>query len=183
MKGGIFMKMKRLMERWARGVRCAMAGRPVAVPLIGGGVLLLAATLVRGVCGSPYENGILLHCKDLLPPVWLMTLLWMVWYVLLGGAFALVMSDRRCDPYTVSQRLGGGMTYLGMLMLGFLWYPTFFCAGRVFAAALVVLGVLALCVFTALLYWRAYRPAALLLFAHALFLLWMLVLSVAVVFV
>jgi len=177
------MWIKRSFGRWARRARCALAGRSLGLPLVGGGVLLLIATLVRGVCGSPYENGILLHCKELLPPVWLMTLLWMVWYVLLGGAFALVMSDRRCDPYTVSQRLGGGMTYLGMLMMGFLWYPTFFCAGRVFAASLIVLGVLALCVFTALLYWRAYRPAALLLFAHALFLLWMLVLSVAVMFV
>lgn len=178
------MGMKRWMERTTRRVRCAMAGRPVAPSLIGGGVLLLVATLVRGVCGDPYQRGIFLLCGDAIPPVWVMTLCWMVWYFVLGGTFVWVIWDGRCDPPTMVKRDRGGMAYLAMLMLGLFWYPTFFCAGRVLLAALIVLAVLALCVITAWVYWRSciYRLAGAVLFAHAVFLLWMLGLSIVVLF-
>jgi tryptophan-rich sensory protein len=182
MKGGIFMGMKRWMDRTMRRLRCAMAGRSLALPLIGGGVLLLVATLIRGVCGDPYQSGLLLLCGEIIPPVWVMTLCWMGWYVVLGGVFVWVTFDGQCDPPTVSRRYRGGMAYLAMLMLGFLWYPTFFCAGRVFTSALIVLGVLALCVVAGLIYWRSYtyRLAGVILFVHALFLLWMLLINLGV---
>ena len=178
------MGMKRWMERTARRVRCGMAGRSVAPSLIGGGVLLLVATLVRGVCGDPYQRGIFLLCADVIPPVWVMTLCWMAWYVVLGGVFVWVTFDGRCDPPTEACRHRGGMAYLAMLMLGLFWYPTFFCAGRVLLAAMIVLGVLTLCVVAALIYWRSctYRTAGAVLFAHALFLLWMLGICVVVLF-
>ena len=160
-----------------REVRALLSACPVAVLIAGAGVCMLAGACVRGVCGSPYQNGMMLQFGHLMPPVWLMTLLWMLFYALLGAAFARVMCDRRCDALTDVIKYRGGMTYLAMLFLGYLWYPTFFCAGRIFVAALIVLGVLFLCLVTALIYWRTFRVTAILLFGHAAFLLWLLLIN------
>ena len=171
------MRIKRWWDRRMREVRASLSACPVAVLIAGAGVCMLAGALVRSVCGSPYQNGMMLQFGRLMPSVWLMMLLWMLFYALLGAAFACVMCDRRCDAPTDVIKYRGGMTYLAMLLLGYLWYPTFFCAGRVFAAALIVLGVLVLCLVTAVLYLRTFRVTAILLFAHALFLLWLLLIN------
>ena len=143
---------------------------------------MLIGVIVRGVCGSPYQSGMMFAFDRLMPPVWAMTLLWMLWYALLGAAWARVMFDRRCDPGTQAVKYRGGMTFLAMLFLGYLWYPVFFCAARPFLGALIVLGVLALCILTALCYIKLFRGVAVILLLHAVFLIWMLILNFAVVF-
>lgn len=173
----IFLNIKRLWAKAMREVRASLGGCPALALVVGAGVCMLLGASVRGVCGSPYQNGMMLQFGHRMPPVWLMTLLWMLSYALLGAAFARVMCDRRCDVPTEVVKYRGGMTYLGMLLLGFLWYPVFFCAGRVFVAALIVLGVLALCLVTVILYWRTFRVTAILLSCHAAFLVWLLLIN------
>ena len=177
-----FLNIKRFWARLGREMRASLGGCPVVALGVGAGVCMLAGAILRGVCGSPYQSTMMLRFGHRLPPVWLMTLLWMLSYALLGAAFARVMCDRRCGVPVEIVKYRGGMTYLAMLFLGFLWYPTFFCAGRVFAAALIVLGVLALCILTALLYFRTFRITAMLLFGHAAFLVWLLLINLGVVF-
>ncbi len=176
------MNMKKQWEAWCRRIRCAMNECSAVALLIGAGALMLCGVIVRGVCGSPYQSGMMMHFGRVIPPVWLMTLLWMTWYALLGAAFARVMFDRRCDGYTETVKYRGGMAYLAMLFLGFLWYPIFFCAARPFLGALIVLGVLILCILTALRYIKLFRGVAFLLLCHAVFLVWMLILNLAMVF-
>ena len=178
----MFLNSKRWWARLCREARAALGGCSVVALCVGAGVCMLAGALLRGMCGSPYQSAMMLRFGHRLPPVWLMTLLWMLSYALLGAAFARVMCDRRCGVPVEIVKYRGGMTYLAMLMLGFLWYPTFFCAGRVFAAALIVLGVLALCLLTALLYLRVFRITAMLLFWHAVFLMWLLLVNLGAAF-
>ena len=174
--------MKKFWASLCRRLRCALSGGSAVAMLIGAGTLMLLGVVVRGVCGSPYQQTILLRFDRILPSVWVMTLAWMLWYALLGAAFARVMSDRRCDPHTQAVKYRGGMRFLALLFLGFLWYPVFFCAARPFLGALIVAGVLALCVWTAFCYARLFRGVATVLLAHALFLIWLLILNIAVVF-
>ena len=176
------MNMKKQWEAWCRRIRCALNECSAAALLIGAGALMLCGVIVRGVCGSPYQSGMMLHFGRILPPVWLMTLLWMIWYALLGGAFARVMSDRRCDGYTEAVKYRGGMSFLCMLFLGFLWYPVFFFAGRIFLSVVICASVLALCVVTAWCYRAVFRVVAAVLTVHALFLLWLFILNVAALF-
>lgn len=174
--------MKKMISNIKRRLRCALAGRSAAAMLIGAGVLMLTGSIVRGACGSPYHSGMMLRFATLLPPVWLMGLCWMMWYALLGAALFGVLSDVRTDACTEAVKYRGGMSFLCMLFLGFLWYPVFFCAGRIFLSVLICLSVLALCVLTALCYRKLFPAAALVLFLHALFLVWLLILNVGVLF-
>lgn len=171
------MNIKRLWGNMTRYFRASLGGCPAVALVVGAGVCMLLGASVRGVCGSPYQNGMMLSFGHLLPPVWLMTLLWMLSYALLGAGFARVLGDRRCDVPTELVKYRGGMTYLAMLLLGFLWYPVFFCAGRVFAAALIALGVLVLCLVTAWRYRRAFLAVSVVLLAHAVFVAWLLLIN------
>jgi tryptophan-rich sensory protein len=176
------MNMKKKWEAWCRRIRCAMNECSAVALLIGAGALMLCGVIVRGVCGSPYQSGMMMHFGRVIPPVWLMTLLWMTWYALLGAAFARVMFDRRCDGYTETVKYRGGMAYLAMLFLGFLWYPLFFAAGAVLFSAVLLIAILALCLACAIAYLSVCRPAAIILFCHAAWLLWLAVINIAVLF-
>ena len=51
---------------------------------------MLAGVLVRGASGSPYQQGMMIQFGHVIPPVWLMTVLWVLWYFVLGSLFAMV---------------------------------------------------------------------------------------------
>ncbi len=174
--------MKKIISNIKRRIRCALAGRSVAAMLVGAGALMLTGTIVRGVSGSPYQNGMMLRFASLFPPVWLMGLCWMVWYALLGAALFGVLTDARRDACTLAVKYRGGMSFLCMLFLGFLWYPVFFCTGRIFLSVLICMAVLALCAVTAWCYRAAFRMASAVLTLHVLFLLWLLILNVSALF-
>jgi tryptophan-rich sensory protein len=174
--------MKKTISRVKRWVRRALTGCSVTGMLTGAGSLTLAGSIVRGVSGSPYQNGMMLRFGSLFPPVWLMGLMWMLWYALLGAALFCVLSDVRNDACTEAIKYRGGMSFLCMLFLGFLWYPVFFSTGRIFLSVLICASVLVLCVVTAWCYRVAFRLTAVLLTIHALFLLWLLILNIAALF-
>ena len=174
--------MKKTISCVKRRIRRALAGCSTTAMLIGAGSLTLAGSIVRGVSGSPYQNGMMLRFGSLFPPIWLMSLMWMLWYALLGAALFFVLSDGRKDACTEAIKYRGGMSFLCMLFLGFLWYPVFFSTGRIFLSVLICASVLVLCVVTAWCYRTAFRLTAVLLIIHALFLLGLLILNIAALF-
>ncbi len=176
------MNVKMGWAKVTRWMRRLVAGCPVPMLLCSAGVLMLAGVLVRGASGSPYQQGMMIQFGDVIPPVWLMTVLWMLWYFVLGALFAMVTFGGRKDFRTQADKYRGGMLFLSMLFLGFLWYPLFFSAGRTFLAALLLLAVLVLCILTALCYIRVFRVAGIVLLLHAAFLFWLLILNIIIAF-
>ena len=176
------MNVKQWVSGLSRRCRAWAAGQSSSLLATGAGVFVLAATLVRAVSGSPYRHGVLLQYGEVIPPVWLMSLLWVVWYALLGAALVYLLCGKRLPPSAQAARYRAGMLYLCMIFLGLFWYPLFFVGGHTFFAALLVILVLALCVTCALWCRCASRLVSMILFAHAGFLLWMVVLSVRVMF-
>lgn len=160
-----------------------LCGCPWPLALTGAGVLALGGIAVRSVCGSPYRFGVMLHFADVLPSVPLMTALWTVWYALLGATFCIALLGGRQDACARAEKYRGGMLFLAMIFLGFLWYPLFFSAGRTVLCALLLGGVLALCILTALCWLRVCRTCGVVMLVHAVYLGWLLALSVALLFV
>ena len=156
---------------------------PWSLLLTGSGVLVLLASLVRAVCQSPYAHGVMLQGGSPIPSPPLMSLAWTVWYALLGATFvATLLSVARLSAAFRADVYRGGMLFLCMILLGFFWYPLFFVAGRQGIALIVLLAVLALCLLSALCYVRILRLAAAVLLCHALWLAWLVTVSVRVLF-
>jgi hypothetical protein len=68
--------------------------------LLGGFLLLVVAASVRIICGAPYLMMLELGISDLIPPVWLMTLLCLASCFLIGCAAGLVLGYRRASVQT-----------------------------------------------------------------------------------
>lgn len=154
--------------------RCRWRDLSAAVLLIGASLCVLAGACVRLLSGSPYGYGMMVQFGALLPPVWLMSLGWTLWYAVLGATFAATLwhaARRSCAVRAEVYR--AGMLFLSMVFVGLWWYPVFFVACDAFLALLISLAVLALCVLTAIAYWRVARPAAAVLIAHAVWLAWL----------
>ncbi len=173
--------MNKLWKKLTDRIRLWRAGCNLGAMLIGGGATMLAGVIVRAVCGSPYRHGVMVQFDAYIPPVWLMTLLWMLWYFILGATLAYVLSSSRCDRASRAEVYRGGMLFLSMLFLGFVWYPLFFVAARFFLAWLIVFAVLALCVLSAWGYWRVSRLVSVILLSHAVFLFYLWIVNFIVI--
>ena len=152
----------------------------VAVALFGGGLAALIGLLQKCFSASPYPALLALGVGELVPPVWLMVLLWTVAFFTLGASAGLVLSyrERGCD----CAKYRAGIFFLLLLVLEYLWYPTFFGAMLVFIS--VLLSILILCSSVALtvLCARVSRLAVLVLVFHDLWLVYLLILNFAVLF-
>ena len=94
--------------------------------LICGVLLLLLAWGVKASVASPY---MLLHqveCLDLLPPLWILGLLWFGIYFLLGFTGGQLCALRALAPTQDLHRFKGSLYFLLFLIFSFLWYAWLF---------------------------------------------------------
>ena len=176
----------RIQTWWSgvcRRVRRLTADMPVPAMLVGSGALMLAGAVVRVVSGSPYAHGIMVRFGALMPPAFWMSLGWLLWYGILGAVFVGTLCRAgRVSPSARADIYAGGMLFLTMIFLGFLWYPLFFSAGVLLLSAILMLIITALCIACGCLYIKCCRPAATVLFCHAAWLVWLCVVNIRILF-
>lgn len=94
--------------------------------LIGGITALTSALLTRLTAGSPLAVIHKLAASGALPPLWLLSLLWLASFALLGGMAGLLLAS----PHTTPQRevcLWRGGTFMVLAMVFSLgWYTLLF---------------------------------------------------------
>lgn len=147
--------------------------------MVVGGVLVLCGIGVRLWWGSPYEGMAQMGIRHLLPPAWLMGLLWTLWYFALGATLGAVLCLWGGSCIGAWR---GAFFFLLMLFLGYLWYPLFFMRKNPLLALLVLLGVLA-CAALCALQWQGLSLAVgALMWLHVLWLLYMLILQFVCLF-
>ena len=113
-----------------------------------------------------------------MPSAFLTSLCFDAWYAVLGGCFGAVMFSgnvRKVICLGGVYKYRGAMCFIGMVLLGFLWYPLFFVTAHYLLAALLCLSVIALCIMSGLCFFRVSRffGGVLLLYATYLFFLFL----------
>ncbi len=146
----------------------------VAIIMAAGGIL------VRFFTGSPHMTLLALEITDMVPPVWLLTLLWTLSFLTIGGAMGLVLGYR--NPGCEAEKYKGCMLFVLMAVLELCWYPTLFGAGLVFLSVLETVLILCLSVSVTLCFYRVTRLSGMLLLLHDIWLVYMLILNFAVFF-
>ncbi len=94
--------------------------------LVGGITLIVLALLIKGVVPSPTG---LLHqwcALDHLPPLWLLHLLWLASYTVLGGGWLGVLCMNPCGAEGELLRYKGGMFLVLTVFFSFVWYLLLF---------------------------------------------------------
>ena len=146
-----------------------------------GGVLLAAASIaVRIVSGNPYRVMLELGIADLVPPVWLMTVLRFLSFVTAGCAAGLVLGYRERGCFAEKYR--GCMLFILLALLELCWYPTLFVAGLVFLGLVLALLMLCLSICVTISFLRVSKLSGLILILHDVWLTYLVILCFAIFF-
>ena len=148
--------------------------------IFGGVVLLVIGVLVRIAVGSPYRMILELGIGDLVPPVWLVALLWSVSLFTIGCAGGFVFGYR--EHGCAAEKYKGCMFFLLLAIMEMLWYPAFFSAGMVFLSVLLAIMILCISVAVTSCYYRVSKFAGMIFLLHDVWLIYMVILNFAVLF-
>lgn len=149
--------------------------------LLGGGAGILLALLPLWFVGKPLLILYLLRADTLLPPLWLMGLLWLGVYALLGGAAggALACRGHGCHADALLWR---GMTFLVVaITFSLAWYSLLFGSFLLLPSWLCLGGAAVSGVLCALSWLPVYRISAVLSLAGVLWHGWLLFIQLSVI--
>lgn len=149
--------------------------------LLGGGAGILLALLPLWFAGKPLPILYLLGADTLLPPLWLMGLLWLGVYALLGAAAVLALACQSRGSHA-DALLWRGMTFLVVeITFSLAWYSLLFGSFLLLPSWLCLVGA-AVSGTLCLLSWLPLRNlSALLSLAGILWHIWLLLLQLAVI--
>ena len=122
--------------------------------LIGGGILVLMALLVREVVPHPVT---VLHqygALPLLPPLWLLQLLWVLAYFIMGGAWLCVLWIKEGGAQHEIWRYRGSMCLVVSVLFTYVWYLLLFGTANLFLSWLCLCIALVMLLMTLLCYFR-----------------------------
>ncbi|MBQ8310773.1 MAG: tryptophan-rich sensory protein [Clostridia bacterium] len=151
-----------------------------ALMLLVGVLMMLGGITVRFCVGSPHLTILALDISSLIPPIWLMCILWSLAFFVVGCAAGFVLGYRAggCEV----DKYKGGMLFVMLAVLELCWYPTFFGAGLIFLSVLESILILCLSVGVTLCFYRVSKFAGMLILFHDIWLIYMLILNFAVLF-
>ena len=112
----------------------------ISIPII----LLFLGIFTRWISGSPLSTLHYIGVRGIVPPTWVMILLFSVSYIVAGLSLGFALGNRFCA--CGERKYQGAMWFCICLAIGYAWYPIFFCA-RLFLIALLSC---ALCLFSSI---------------------------------
>ena len=148
--------------------------------VIVGCLCAIAYVIVRGTSGHPYGVMLALGISDLVPPVWLMTVLRFLSFFTVGCAAGLVLGwrERGC----AGEKYRAGMLFLLLVALELCWYPTLFVSALVFLAVLESLMILVLSLLVTVGFFRVSRLAGVILTLHCVWVIYLMILTFSIFF-
>ena len=145
-----------------------------------GGIMAVAYFTVRWLTGSPYRKMLELGIADIMPPVWLFSLLQLLGFLSIGCAAGLILGwkDRGCavDKYK------GCLFFVLLAVVELCWYPTLFGGGLMFLCVLEALLMMLLSVCVAVSFFRISGLSGILLSLHSVWVLYLLIFTCAIFF-
>lgn len=162
------------MGRMGRYIKEKMGKTCPLYVLLGGGALWVAALTVRLTTTPPYVFLRGMAGQVSLPPTWLLGSIWLTFFFLVGAAWGYILGFRGCRPRRDVWRFRGSMYFLLSMVFALLWYRLLFGAMAIFLSGVCLLVSLAAAVIAAICWWRVSRAEGGILFAFALWLLFLL---------
>ncbi len=160
-KNGLSCKLRRAMHG------CRINGKIVLVCVF---TVLFFGFMSRFLSRSPYLTLKMLGIGDVSPPPWVMSLVWTLWYALVGFCLGAVLS---CDlPRKQVYVYKGSMYLIVSLVFNLVWYPLFFGGHVIFLAFWNCLVIILFTLMAAFEYIKVYFFAGLCMFIHVVWLLY-----------
>ena len=143
-------------------------------------LLTVAGILVRIGVGSPYRTILELGVGHMIPPAWLMAIVWTASFFIVGCAGGFVLAYRTVEDR--AEKYKGCMYFLVLCGMELCWYPTLFGKGVVFLSVLLCVLILCFSLATTFCFYRVTSFSGVLMLFHDVWLIYMLLLNFAVLF-
>ena len=105
---------------------------------LGAMIMILCASFIRLLSGSPYRSYLLLQSTCLMPPLSLLSLINLFFTAAMGFACGLVLSCHRRSARELKYQ--GGMLFILLAVFWFGIYPLIFRGGMLFTAFLLLIA-------------------------------------------
>lgn len=151
---------------------CRSNGRSIIIGII---IVSFCGILSRLLSCPPMRTIHILGLKGSIPPTWIMILIWMIWYILLGVCCGSVLGCRMRSKEVYKYK--GSMFFVIMMVFNIIWYPMFFSANAIFLAFWDIVIMLFFCLLTAFSYMKVYLFAGACMFIHCVWLLYCLIIN------
>ena len=152
---------------------------PALMLLVGVG-LTVVAVIVRTRVGSPYPIIMALGIGELLPPIWIMSLLRALSFFTVGCAAGFVLGYREAG--CAEEKYKGCLLFVMLAILELLWYPTLFGSAWVFLSVMESILILCLSICVTVSFYRVTKFAGMILLLHDVWLIYLLILNFAILF-
>lgn len=152
---------------------------PVVMILLGV-LMAVGGIVVRALVGGPHRALLELGIERIIPPVWLMAILWTVSFFTIGCSAGFVLG-MRSGGYD-GERYKGCMFFVLLAVLELCWYPTFFGSGLYFLSVLESILILCLSLTVTFCFYRVSKFAGMIFLLHNVWLVYMLILNFAAFF-
>ena len=146
-------------------------GRTPSSVWVGGILSLILAIMVACLVGSPVEAVHLLEASELLPPLWLLGLLWFLWFFLLGAAVGWLLAGTSGGSHREALLWRGSTCIVLAAALSFLWYALLIGRLSLWLSLLCLPIAMCLSFFCAMSWWGLKKAASLVALGYGLWLL------------
>ncbi len=143
-------------------------------------ILTVANFVIRSVTGSPYRIMLELGIADIMPPVWLFSLLQLLGFLTIGCAAGIVLGWK--DTSCAVDKYKGALFFVLMAVIELCWYPTLFGGGLVFLCVLEALLMTCLSLMVVFCFFRISGLSGILLSFHCVWIVYLLIFTCAVFF-
>lgn len=141
---------------------------------------LFGGIFVRLKVGNPYRVMLETGIADIVPPVWLMTLLWSVTLFVIGCAAGFALGYRKSG--CAIEKYKGFLLFSILALTELAWYYVFFGKALLFLSVLTAIAVCVLSVWVTSLFYRVTKFAGMLFLLHDIWLIYMLILNCVIFF-
>ncbi|MBE6538809.1 MAG: tryptophan-rich sensory protein [Ruminococcaceae bacterium] len=142
--------------------------------------VLIAGLLSRFLSGSPIYILRFTGLWHKVPPLWFFSLIWTLWYILLGFCFGFILGSRPIGKDVFKYK--GSLWFVIMMIFNIVWYPLFFKAGAFFLALVDAGLIIFFALLTAFEYYKIHKIVGCLIFIHIFWLVWCLGINLRVFF-
>lgn len=153
--------------------------------LICGIINMLVCLTVRIVSGSPFEVIHRLNCGEVLPPIWLFNLFWLIGSFVAGYASGIIINEFLCGRLNGRNEIcayRGGLFFVALLFLAIIWYPLFFVKEALFLSLLIAIISLVCAFFCGCIWFKSEKVASILIFAYFVWLFYILIVNFLILF-
>ena len=138
---------------------------------------------VRIICDSPYDMIHKLDSAELIPPMWIFNILWMIWGFLSGvaaGSLIQAISDGRIIGREEIFAYKGGLFFISCFFLSLIWYPLMFVNQSLFLSLCTALSSAICSVICACIWKRVNNSSCIVMSAHSIWLFYVFIVNFSV---